>query len=258
MNFAERHPTLPHPDLDADGYLVDLDGTLVSGGCLLPGATELLDLLGERFVIVSNDSEHTPLQLARHFQRSNLPIPADRILLAGTSALDAIARDEPGARVMILGSRALHIYARGLGLVTGSPDVDLVLVARDRAFSFRRLHAAVNAVRLGARLYLACPDRTHPGPDGALVPEAGALIAAILACVGDVPYRTIGKPEPAMFEQGCARLGIDARKAVMIGDNPLTDAAGARRVGMRFLQVTPNDPLSLLRRHAPCTIPHRC
>lgn len=232
------------PDFSPKGYLVDLDGTLISGGKLLPGAETLLEALDDRFVIVSNDAENTPVQLERQFRRWGLTIPADRILLAGTCALDVIAADAPGARVMILGSGALHGYARKTGLLPDWDRPDAVLVARDRRFSFKRLSAAVNAVRAGASLYIACPDVTHPGPDGQVVPEVGALAAAILACVGNVEARVIGKPEPVLFEMGCLRLGISPQEALMIGDNILTDGAGSMRAGMRYIQITPNEPQS--------------
>jgi HAD superfamily hydrolase (TIGR01450 family) len=234
-------------DFHPKGYLVDLDGTLISGGALLPGAETLLAHLNDQFVIVSNDSENTPVQLEKQFKLWGLTIPADRILLAGTSAVDVIASQTPNARIMILGSVALHRYARKSGLSIDQDRPDVVLVARDRRFIFKSLYAAVNAVRAGATLTIACPDVTHPGPDGKLVPEAGALAAAILACVGNVVPQVIGKPEPALFHLGCQRLGISAHDAVMIGDNPLTDGAGAIRAGMRYAQVAPNEPLSFFK-----------
>lgn len=234
------------PILEAKGYLVDLDGTLMSGGRLLPGADTLLELLRDRFVIVSNDSEHTPQQLARKFGQWKLTISVDRILLAGTCALDAIARFHPEARVMILGSPALHRYAKRIGLAPDDTNPQAVLVARDRRFTFNRLSNAVNAISSGARFYVACPDFTHPALDGRMVPEAGALAAAIFACVGDVEHIVIGKPETMLFEMGCKRLNIDPSDAVMIGDNPLTDAAGADRFGMRFIKVEPNNPFSAI------------
>lgn len=235
MTTTDSHPK---------GYLVDLDGTLISGGALLPGAESLLEHLNDQFVIVSNDSENTPAQLEKQFKLWGLTIPADRILLAGTSAVDVIASQNPNARIMILGSVALHRYARKSGLNIDQDRPDVVLVARDRRLSFKSLYAAVNAVRAGATLTIACPDVTHPGPDGKLVPEAGALAAAILACVDNVVPQVIGKPEPALFHLGCARLGINASEAVMIGDNRLTDGEGATRAGMGYAQVTPNQPLS--------------
>lgn len=223
----------------ARGYLIDLDGTLMSGRHLLSGARELLTRLAGRFAIVSNDSEHTPQQLVSRFGELGIALDRSQVILAGTCALDAIARDFPRARVMVLGSTPLRAYARRLKLEVDDPSCDVVLVARDRRFTYGKLAAAAEAVTGGARLYVACPDTSHPGPGGQPVPEAGALAAALVACTGISPHVVIGKPEPAMFRLGCERLGIAPGEGVMIGDNPLTDGAGARAVGITFWQVVP-------------------
>jgi ribonucleotide monophosphatase NagD (HAD superfamily) len=140
---------------------------------------------------------------------------------------------------MVLGSATLRTYARRLGLEVDAQHSDVVLVARDRRFSYAKLAAAAEAVTLGAALYIACPDTSHPGANGQPVPEAGALAAALLACTGPVDHVVIGKPQPAMFRLGCQRLGIDPADGVMIGDNPLTDGAGAAAIGLAFWQVVP-------------------
>lgn len=228
------------PDLlPARGYLIDLDGTLMSGRQLLPGARELLTRLENRFVIVSNDSEHTPQQLVGRFASLGIFLEVGQVVLAGTCALETISADHPRARVMVLGSTPLRTYARRLGLRVDEPEYDVVLVARDRRFSYGRLAAAAAAIAGGAKLYVACPDLTHPGSNGQPVPEAGALAAALLACTGPVNHTVIGKPEPALFRLGCKRLGIEPAEGVMIGDNPLTDGVGAAALGLAFWQVVP-------------------
>jgi ribonucleotide monophosphatase NagD (HAD superfamily) len=149
---------------------------------------------------------------------------------------------------MLLGSPALRVIASRHGLQLDSDRPDIVLLARDRSFSFDKLAAAAKAVQRGARVVLACPDLSHPGPDGEPVPEVGALAAALFACVGEVPHEVVGKPEPTLFKIGCQRLGIEAAQCVMIGDNPLTDGAGAVRAGIPFFQVAgigSNVPLAI-------------
>ena len=227
-------------DLAAVGYLVDLDGTLVSGGRLLPDAAWLFRSVGERIAIVSNDAEHTPRQLAVQLRRLGLEIAADRIILAGIAAIELVAAERPGAQVLLLASPTLCAYGRRLGLqLSGDPldRVDVVLVGRDRGFTYAKLAAACLALRQGAELIVANPDGRHPGPNGEPVPETGALAAAIIACAGERPYRIVGKPGPALFELACRRLSVSPADAVMIGDNRETDGSGAERLGMRFVHV---------------------
>lgn len=224
--------------VDPAGYLIDLDGTLISGQSVLPDASWLLNRVANQFMLVSNNSEHTPLQLSRQLRRLGLQIAPERIVLAGAAAVEMIAEKKPGARVLLLGSASLTNFARRLGLQTViDAHADIVLVTRDRRFSYARLAIAAEAISLGAELVVACPDRNHPGPRRQPVPEAGALAAALIAAAGVETYQVIGKPEPKLFETACQRLAISPKDGMMIGDNPETDGAGARRLGMRFVLV---------------------
>jgi HAD superfamily hydrolase (TIGR01450 family) len=224
----------------ARGVLVDLDGTLLTGGALVGGARELLASVAGRFAIVSNNAEHTPDELAEVLARLGLDVPARRIVLAGTLALELVARDRPGARVMLLGSPSLHAFAAALGLAVDDRQPDVVVVGRDRRFSYERLCLAANAVRAGAALVVANPDLTHPGTAGSIVPETGAILAAILACTGPTAHRIVGKPEHTLFLAGLEQLGCAPHEAVMIGDNVETDGRGAERLGMHFIRVQPH------------------
>lgn len=224
-------------DLNAKGYLIDLDGTLVSGRTVLPDARALLEAVSGRYVLVSNNAEHTPRQLSRLLQSIGLSVAEDRIVLAGTTAIDNIAAAFPAAALMLLGSQALRTYARRRGLRLEAPKPDIVLITRDRHFSYGKLAAAAKALTDGAAFHVAAPDLNHPGPQGEPVPETGALAAAILACAGQREYTVIGKPEKILFEAGCRLLGIGFCDAIMIGDNPQTDGLGASRLGMRFHHV---------------------
>jgi len=221
----------------AAGFIVDLDGTLITGRSLMPHAVGLLERLKGRFVIVSNDGEHVPAQVGRMLSDLGLPVAAERIVLAGTETLDLIAAERPGAEILLLGSDALRAYAYDIGLRLAGNAPEVVVVGRDRRFSYARLTVAVNAVRAGAELIATNADHTHPGPDGSVVPETGALLAAILHCVGSAPHRVIGKPEPALFTKALRILDVPAASVAVIGDNPTTDGIGARRLGMRYIEV---------------------
>lgn len=229
------------------GFLIDLDGTLASGHHLLPGARELIEATAGRCVIVSNDSEHTPEQLARRFRQWRLPVPAERIVLAGVATLEVAAEQRPGSRLLLLGSAALRRMARNLGFELAEHDVETVIVARDRQFNYTKLAVAARAVRDGAEVLVAAPDLSHPGADGYPVPEAGALAAALFAVTGPVAHRVIGKPQPELFRHACTRIGVAPRHCVVIGDNPRTDGAGARGLGVPFWQVMPGKLPDLLR-----------
>jgi len=235
------YPDLPRlePHIrSATGLVIDLDGTLMSGGQLYPDTKPFLESLSQPFVILSNDSEHTSADLVQVFGDHGVALNASHFILAGVALVEEFAKAEPGARVMILGSPALQALATDRGLVLDDARPEAVIVMRDPGFTYRRLALAAGALFRGARMIVACPDVSHPSPSGAPVPEAGALAAAVRICAGIDEYTVFGKPEPALFELASRRLGLAPSDCAMIGDNPHTDGAGASRLGMKFYQIT--------------------
>ncbi|THV19860.1 HAD-IIA family hydrolase [Peteryoungia ipomoeae] len=217
--------------------LCDLDGCLIAGEVVLPGARELLAGYGDRLIAVSNNSTDTPTTLALRLANLGLTIPADRMVLAGATAMDILAKDFPGARVAAFASPALRAHAEASGLVLADEDVDFVFLARDICFSYERLTRIVNLVRTGAALLVANVDATHPGAHGGIVPETGALLAAVATCLPKLEYRSIGKPDEALFQIALKIAGAKAGEAIFIGDNLDTDGKGARRMNIPFAHI---------------------
>jgi len=210
----------------------------MSGGRLYPDTRLFLESLEMPFTILSNDSEHSVTELAHVFRQQGLNLHESQFLLAGAALIEEFAGAEPGARVMLLGSPAMQALATSHGLVLAEDRPAAVIVMRDRGFNYQRLAVAARALHHGTRMIVACPDTSHPDPDGYPVPEAGAIAAAILACAGTKEYRVFGKPEPTMFNLAAGRLGIPPSACAMIGDNPDTDGLGASRAGMTFHHIS--------------------
>lgn len=223
----------------ARGVIFDLDGTLVSGDRPLPGAVALLAGLRRPHVIASNNSSDTAETLAARLQGLGFCVGPDRLILAGEVALQEVARRFAGAEVLLLASPALHRRAQACGIRTVARGGDLVLVCRDPGFDYAALTAAAESLARGAALMAANPDLHHPGPAGVPVPETGSLLAAIMAAGGRSEAEIIGKPQPLLLRRALERLGMPAARALLVGDNPDTDGAGARRLGIPFLLVGP-------------------
>jgi HAD superfamily hydrolase (TIGR01450 family) len=219
------------------GLLCDLDGCLVAGGRLLPGARELVAYARNRLIIVSNNSTDTPATLAAKFARLNLPVAPERIVLAGATAVEHLAATVRQARVAIYGAPAIVRYAKSLGLAVDHDRPHFVLLARDRHFSYARLHRLVRQIERGADFIVSNVDVSHPGPDGSRVLETGVLLAAVKACLPGVTYTAIGKPSPLLYEAAMRRISAGQDELLAIGDNPATDQEGARGMALACLLV---------------------
>lgn len=243
----------------SQGLILDLDGTLISGHEVLPGAPELLERWRGRYIVVSNNSTHTAQSLAQQLQSQGLPVPASRLVLAGEQAVRHIARVHPHRPLLLCASTALHALAVELGMTLVEKDADIVLLTRDRQFSYETLQQLVRELSRGAALMVSNADLTHPGPEGLPTPETGALLQAVLACLPMARAQILGKPQSMLFEEGLRRLGMPRERVTVIGDNAATDALGAVNLGLGYLLVGPGtqadapDVGALLR----CALPAR-
>jgi HAD superfamily hydrolase (TIGR01450 family) len=217
--------------------LCDLDGCLVSGETVLPGAQRFVEQAGERLVVLSNNSTDTATSLSARLARRGLVVAPERIVLAGVAAIELVARQAPGARIFVCGSGVTVGYAVERGLQADENAPEYVVLTRDTGFTYGRLQAVLGYLKRGARLVVANADATHPGVDGVPVPETGALLAAVRECLPGQEFEVIGKPRAALFRVALDRLGIGADEAVLVGDNPATDGAGAEAAGVDFILI---------------------
>jgi HAD superfamily hydrolase (TIGR01450 family) len=217
--------------------ILDLDGTLMREREPVAGAAHLLRAYHDRYVVVSNNSTHTAGQMARRLRSAGLAVAADRLVLAGEMTIRYLRERHPDARVMLRASGALRRYALQSGCRLVDDDADIVVLALDKRFGYAALESVTRQLTRGARLVVSNTDASHPGPGGCVVPETGALMQAVMMSAGCQPMHVVGKPGPAMFEEGLRRLGRPPEEVLVIGDNPDTDALGAVRAGLRYLLV---------------------
>lgn len=231
----------------ARGILLDWDGCIAIGNRVLPAARTLIAEHRERIAIVSNNSTHLPADFEELLAQQGISLPRERIFLAGAEAIRQIA-SRSATRVLMLSAPRMRDYAREMGVTLARHRAGLVLLMRDAGFTYAKLALAANALRSGAKLVVANADLTHPAPDDGIMPETGALLAALLACTtetDEVSREIIGKPSPLLFERACAVLGVAPDETVMVGDNPATDGEGALNAGIRPILVGGRSPVRL-------------
>ncbi len=241
----------------AQGFLLDWDGCIAFNDRPSQAAVRFIAEHRDRVVVVSNNSTHRPEDFAQILGREGVQIPPGRVILAGMEALD-LARGTGVSRVMIIGDSRMKAYAREHGLNIVREEAGLIVLLRDTRFSYAKLERAANCLRAGAKLIVSNPDLVHPGPNGRVVPETGSLLAALTACLGSTPMdvEVVGKPSPRLLERACGVLGVKPENALMIGDNPATDGAGAEAIGAPWIMVGGRSELTfddLLARPSPET-----
>lgn len=222
-----------------DGYLFDLDGTIYLGDELLPGAYELVTTLRERgcqTLFLSNNPTRDPQMYADKLGRLGLPTPTSHIVNPVVTMAAWLRKEAPDASVFVIGEEPLirAIRAAGIRTTTRPEEIDIVVASFDRAFDYRKLQIAFDALwqHRRARLVATNPDAYCPMPGGRGEPDAAAVIAAIEASTGTKCEVNVGKPAPVMLQTALEILDLPPSGCVMVGDRLYTDIAMAVDAGI--------------------------
>jgi len=223
------------PDRIFDGYVFDLDGTVYLGDELLPGAKETLGELKRfsRVVYLTNKPLQMPADYAAKLTRLGVETSPEEVVSSTDALLIYLRGRAPEARLFVIGEKPLVglLRADGYEVLDGADGVDVVVVSFDRTFDYRKLKAAFDAVRGGARIVATNPDAYCPTPDGGL-PDCAAMLAAVEASTGVRAEAVVGKPSWHMARAVLDRLGLPARDTLLVGDRLATDVRLAKKAGM--------------------------
>lgn len=150
-----------------------------------------------------------------------------------------------------------HMYRRLLALAETPGDPALLDQA---AAVILREHRASNAWRrIGSGVRASLVRLRDAGFELAVVSNSEGTIEQMLIEVGlrefldavvDSAVVGITKPDPRIFQIALDRLGVSPADAIMVGDSPSADIAGAHAAGLRAALL---DPHNL---YAWCRAPH--
>lgn len=218
----------------------DMDGVLWRGMSPLPGLQDFFAFLEERalkYMLVTNNANQSVTQYVEKLARLGVVTAPEHVLNSAEAAGDYLLQQAaPGTRVYVVGGPGLReaLARRGFVLTAGEA-ADFVVVGWNPAFTWEDMAQATLLIRGGARFIGTNPDRSFPLERG-LVPGAGAQLA-LLEAATDVRPLVMGKPEPVLYEQSMARMGVSPAETLVIGDRLDTDILGGLRLGLPTAMV---------------------
>lgn len=219
-------------------YILDMDGVIYRGNQLIPGAREFIERLRERgrnFLILTNNSQRTPLDFQRKLQRLGLDVPAERIFTSAMATAQFLQSQKPNGSAFVIGEAGLThaLYQVGYSITEVEPDY--VVLGDTPSYDYAKIVRAVSLILAGARFVATNPDLTGPLEEG-VHPACGALAAPIELATGTRAYY-VGKPNPLMMREALRRLNAHSEDTVMIGDRMETDILSGIGAGMRTVLV---------------------
>ena len=219
-------------------YILDMDGVLVSGRTMIPGADGFIKRLEKRsarYLVLTNNPIYTPGDLAHRLRTLGLDIPAERIFTSARATARFLKRQRPNGTAFVVGESGLTTAIHDAGYVITDTNPDYVVLGETLSYTMELITKAMRLVADGARFIATNPDPTGPSEAG-ITPACGAMAALIERATGVSPF-FVGKPNPLMMRTALNYLDVHSEDTVMVGDRMDTDIIAGVESGMETILV---------------------
>lgn len=225
-------------NMENKNYLIDMDGVLVQGKKMIPGADKFIQNLRDKnikFIITTNNSIYTPVDLAHKLQTSGIDVDQSEIYTSAMATANFMKTQKESGNAFVIGESGLNLAIHEAGFILTPEKADFVVLGETFDYNFRQVTKAVRLIMEGAHFLATNPDPSGPS-EGGIVPACGAMAALIEKASGKSPF-FCGKPNPFMMRSALNHLGVHSENTVMIGDRMDTDVIAGLQSGMETILV---------------------
>ncbi len=223
-------------------FLLDMDGTIYLGDELIEGAKDFLKALkakGKRYIFLTNNSSKNKEVYVEKLNNLGIDAEEEEVFTSGEATTLYLNKEKPGARVYLLGTKALEKEFTDAGFVLEKErkkEVDYVVLGFDTTLTYEKLWGACEYIAGGVAYIATHPDFVCPLPNNEFMPDAGAMAALIEAATGKTP-KVMGKPNKQVVESIALKYGLEKDDMAMVGDRLYTDVETGNNAGIASVIV---------------------
>ncbi|ERT63172.1 HAD-IIA family hydrolase [Cetobacterium somerae] len=219
---------------DYKGYLFDIDGTIVLGDVLIPGAKEKIEELrkcGKKIGFYTNNSSKNPKSYIEKFTKLGIETELKEIITAGGVLADYLKNSCKDKKIFMVGTKDYKNYCKDLEIQIFDEndefdfsEIDIVVVTLDSELNYKKLEIACKLLHRNVEYLAANEDLVYPVEDGVFLPDCKAICNIIELCTKKIP-KYFGKPKKAMLDYALRNLNLLKDEVVIVGDRLYTDIA---------------------------------
>jgi len=220
-------------------FALDMDGTIYLGDQLFTFTIDFLDGLkrkGRDYIFLTNNSSKSAAEYQEKLHGLGIDVYMNQIYTSGTATIEYLKKSGDQSRLYLLGTESLHLEFQQAGFDTLSEKPDYVVLGFDQTLTFDKLDRACRFIRGGVPFLATHPDFNCPLPGGDMLPDCGAMAAAITAATKVKP-KVIGKPNKEMIDGILSRLNTSHSHLAFVGDRLMTDIRMGRDSGILSILI---------------------
>jgi NagD protein len=220
-------------------FIIDMDGVLVKGNQIIPGANKFIDKLrhqNRKFLLLTNNPVYTPRDLSHRLQSIGINIEDHQIFTSALATAAFLHRQRPDGKAFVLGESGLTEAIHNIGYVITDMQPDYVVIGETSSYDYQMIKKAIRLIHDGGARFIATnPDASGPS-QGGLVPACGAMAALMEKASGVAPF-FIGKPNALMMRTALNYLNVHSENTIMVGDRMDTDIVAGVTSGVETILV---------------------
>ena len=211
--------------------LLDIDGVIRHGPAPVPGAVDAVRRIrqsGLPLRFVTNTSTKSRRSLCAELQTMGFDIEESMVFSAPAAVANYLRNTDNPSCFLIAKGNVAEDFA-GISLDSDRPAA-VVVGGAEENFTYEAMNRAFQLLLAGAEL-IAIHRNAYWRVGDDLWLDAGAYVAA-LEFATRARAKLFGKPAPDFFSQVVAGLEVPAHRVLMIGDDAVSDVAGAQDAGL--------------------------
>ena len=141
-------------------YITDMDGVLVSGRTIIPGADRFIARLkarGAEYLVLTNNPLYTPGDLTHRLGTVGLDIPAERIFTSAMATAHFLRSQKPNGTAFVIGESGLTEAIHSVGYIITDHDPDYVVLGETNSYNIELITKAIRLVAAGAHFIATNP-----------------------------------------------------------------------------------------------------
>ena len=220
------------------GIAFDIDGTLMQDGNALPTAIETLSklrLLNYSIRFLTNTTGKSPEQISQTLNQIGICARPDEIQTSVTSCIHLLNSQENNQCFLALPQNTLSWAQKHFNMTNDNNEDFVVLGDLGENFSYSLMNTVFNKVMNGAKLICFHKNPFYISAQKNFL-DSGAFTHGLEYATNTKAIIT-GKPSMYFYQQALDDMKLKPHQLLIVGDDVLTDIAGANNIRTHSLLV---------------------